>query len=235
MSLLLGGRFQVIKYAESFQDALAFMHSENLSVDLVIGDPGAHGAVEFDAISEISSQFSETKVVVTASQINQAMLDALIQNGADGVLTNDISVAALLYSLEIVMLGERIVPTILSSSGHAPNLAPQPAPPSDPTNSLSNREQDILNFLVDGLPNKSIARNLDISEATVKVHLKMLLRKLRVQNRTQAAVWALNNGHGQNDSRSTETAELRANPAAELTPPQLVDQRRPGRLRLSVN
>lgn len=58
---------------------------------------------------------------------------------------------------------------------------------------LSDRERQILRCLLDGAANKTMARQLDITEATVKVHLKGLLRKIRVNNRTQAAVWGLNN------------------------------------------
>jgi two-component system nitrate/nitrite response regulator NarL len=56
---------------------------------------------------------------------------------------------------------------------------------------LSDRERQILSCLIHGQSNKVIARELDIAEATVKVHVKGLLRKLRAANRTQAAVWAL--------------------------------------------
>jgi two-component system nitrate/nitrite response regulator NarL len=61
---------------------------------------------------------------------------------------------------------------------------------------LSEREEQILKDLVKGLSNKTIARKLDIAEATVKVHMKSVLRKIRVANRTQAAIWALENGYG---------------------------------------
>jgi two-component system nitrate/nitrite response regulator NarL len=61
---------------------------------------------------------------------------------------------------------------------------------------LSEREEQILRDLVKGLPNKMIARKRDIAEATVKVHLKSILRKIRMANRTQAAIWAVENGYG---------------------------------------
>ncbi len=61
---------------------------------------------------------------------------------------------------------------------------------------LSEREEQILKDLVKGLSNKIIARKLDIAEATVKVHMKSILRKIRVANRTQGAIWALENGYG---------------------------------------
>jgi two-component system nitrate/nitrite response regulator NarL len=56
---------------------------------------------------------------------------------------------------------------------------------------LSGREEAILDGLVRGLSNKQIARECSITEATVKVHMKSILRKIRVSNRTQAAIWAL--------------------------------------------
>ena len=64
---------------------------------------------------------------------------------------------------------------------------------------LSEREEQVLRDLIKGLPNKTIARKRDIAEATVKVHLKSILRKIRMANRTQAAIWALENGYGAQD------------------------------------
>jgi two-component system nitrate/nitrite response regulator NarL len=72
--------------------------------------------------------------------------------------------------------------------------APGPSDAAGAARGLSPRELQILRALVNGRSNKAIARELSISEATVKVHLKALLRKVRVNNRTQAAVWALNQG-----------------------------------------
>ena len=60
---------------------------------------------------------------------------------------------------------------------------------------LSDREDQILRCLIRGLSNKGIARELTMAEATVKVHVKGLLRKIGAQNRTQAAIWAINNGY----------------------------------------
>ena len=63
----------------------------------------------------------------------------------------------------------------------------------EPAPTFSPRETAILQLLREGAPNKRIARQLSLTEATVKVHLKSILRKIRVSNRTQAAVWAM--GH----------------------------------------
>ena len=66
---------------------------------------------------------------------------------------------------------------------------------------LSEREIQILDGLVKGHANKVIARTCDITEATVKVHMKSILRKIRVTNRTQAAIWALANGRVAGETR----------------------------------
>jgi two-component system nitrate/nitrite response regulator NarL len=60
-----------------------------------------------------------------------------------------------------------------------------------PVRTLSSREAEILHCLMQGAPNKIIARKLEVAEATVKVHIKAILRKIRVTNRTQAAMWAV--------------------------------------------
>jgi two-component system nitrate/nitrite response regulator NarL len=60
---------------------------------------------------------------------------------------------------------------------------------------LSTREAEILHCLTEGAPNKIIARKLDVAEATVKVHIKAILRKIGAANRTQAAMWAATNLH----------------------------------------
>jgi two-component system nitrate/nitrite response regulator NarL len=77
------------------------------------------------------------------------------------------------------------------------NSAPSPM---NSLRGLSPREQEILQALVTGASNKLIANRLGITEATVKVHLKTLLRKIDVNNRTQAAIWAMNNGFTASDT-----------------------------------
>jgi two-component system nitrate/nitrite response regulator NarL len=72
--------------------------------------------------------------------------------------------------------------------------------------SLSRREMLILRMLMQGASNKTIARNLVITESTVKVHMKAILRKLRLQNRTQAAIWARNNVNESDWNKQTPSA-----------------------------
>jgi two-component system nitrate/nitrite response regulator NarL len=108
-------------------------------------------------------------------------------------------------SLEVLMLGEIILPPQLMnlvlgnqqipSMTTSPTLLGEPSSEADERYSpkLSLKESCILRRLISGDSNKTIARNYSIAEATVKVHVKAILRKIRVRNRTQAAIWALNN------------------------------------------
>lgn len=128
-------------------------------------------------------------------QLNH-VIDAF-KGGADGYIVKQISCEALLESLRLVAMGEKVMPSELAKHLlHMVSDSPaiQPTRNADVARILSEREIMTLRYLLMGHPNKIIARRLDISEATVKVYVKAILRKLRVSNRTQAAIWAVNNG-----------------------------------------
>jgi len=101
-------------------------------------------------------------------------------------------------AMPMLVAGQRTWPTVNGCSashlnGHKGDTQWVPTLRIRPK--LSEREAQILNGLVQGHANKVIARSCDITEATVKVHMKSILRKIQVANRTQAAVWALEHGH----------------------------------------
>ena len=131
--------------------------------------------------------------VVLANNADCGQLDHDQIAPLSGILTYDLSAEAFVRALQLICSGERVFPRELT-------LRSKSQPPSRgtlPTRSdvvrLSPRETEILSHLVEGHSNKGIARILGITEATVKVHLKSLLRKIGVENRTQAAIWALAN------------------------------------------
>jgi DNA-binding NarL/FixJ family response regulator len=156
-------------------------------------------------------------VIVLSEQFCAGELLAAIKAGAHGyLLKNEISPDVLLKSLELALLGVVIIPrglTILLpeeelgsvSAIRAPETISAPetvsnggqsqpaidAGPTDDVSRLTNRELMTLKQLTQGASNKHIARELNIAEATVKVHIKNLLRKIGVTNRTQAAMWAM--------------------------------------------
>lgn len=155
------------------------------------------GSLELAAgwISEMRRLRPQTHVVVLASELRPDHLMRTIQAGADGFLLEDISGEELGQSLRRVAAGERVFPTVFSEFSEAKPAEEMPMR----RRSLSAREIDILRHLLRGNSNKAIANQLNISEATVKVHVKALLRKIPASNRTQAAMWAVQNGIGMED------------------------------------
>lgn len=124
--------------------------------------------------------------------------EAFNSDAVDGYVVKKIACKSLAASLRLVAMGEKVFPSqIIESLGNptlASNLRAQGG--AEGSGNLSARESEILSCLVSGDANKVISRRLNISDATVKVHIKAILRKLRVVNRTQAAIWAVSRGVG---------------------------------------
>src|SRR3954462_13603619 len=155
--------------------------------DLVISGQPVKDEADLRAIREV---FPTAKIVVLADDLSVDVLRAAMGGGADGFLIKTVSPEALIQSLQLVMLGEKVFPTNLA----AMLLDMNTPSPLNSVRRMTPREIEILQALVTGASNKMIANRLGITEATVKVHLKTLLRKIDVNNRTQAAIWAMNNG-----------------------------------------
>jgi two-component system nitrate/nitrite response regulator NarL len=119
---------------------------------------------------------------------------ALLRAGSDAYLVKTISCDALIQALDLVMLGVTIMPSrvgrILCEARDTDTAAARSIPVDHVPQGLTDREAAILQCLPRGESNKVIARRYDITEATVKVHIKAILRKICVRNRTQAAIWA---------------------------------------------
>jgi DNA-binding NarL/FixJ family response regulator len=154
-----------------------------------------------DWIEATRARDSKAKLVVIVGRLRFSVLVRAMQAGADGFLTEDISSLALVQSLELVIAGERVLPGVLGEFIAQQGLYPLFRERS-PDMGLSPRESDILKRLAQGESNKVIANAFGISESTVKGCVKAILKKIAAQNRTQAAVWALNEGLLQSESDS---------------------------------
>lgn len=163
-------------------------------------------------VRELKGQYSTARVVILADGFDLEEMKIAIQAGADGYCLATTGCEALIKYLDLVMLGEVVFPSLalltavlLSSETEAAHKDTAPVTimshaqaerlmdvRDSVIRSLSSREAEILQCLMEGAPNKVIARKLEVAEATVKVHIKAILRKIRVANRTQAAMWAVN-------------------------------------------
>lgn len=143
------------------------------------------------AVNEVAllhAGFSEIRIALIAEpdQLDYAHIVAAFHAGMNAYLINP-SAEVFIKSMELVMLGETILPREILLT------APKREHEAGTISALSNRETEILRHLAKGCTNKQIARLCQAAEATVKVHVKAIARKLRVKNRTQAATWAMGN------------------------------------------
>jgi two-component system nitrate/nitrite response regulator NarL len=172
-------------------------HQEEGAAEIVIYVSSGNPASSADAVDALVTSL-DAKVLVLSSDLSVDELGACLRVGAGGYLLSDISSEALNHSLRLISLGEIIFPSQLAASWASGQLRSKGR--TDKCDSLRNpltpREAEILACLTEGASNKLIARQFGITEPTVKIHVKALIRKIGVQNRTQAALWAVQSGFG---------------------------------------
>ncbi|WP_300595916.1 response regulator transcription factor [Erythrobacter sp.] len=192
--ILEGDEFTVVE-SHASSCALASLEERVGNPEIVILDVGDDE--EICAEVEASQRsLPSSKIVVLSNDFNFDLMFEAFKSGVDAYIVKRIDCEALIGSLRLVHLGEKVMPSELAkgfpsrwSGKMAPSMSER-----EVVSLLSEREIETLRFLILGSPNKVIAGHLDISEATVKVHVKAILRKLGAQNRTQAAIWAVKNG-----------------------------------------
>ena len=173
----------------------------------------AHTGDSFDAAIEqigiIRDRHPTARIAIVADRYRLGEVISALRAGANGYFVDVMTCDIFIKSIELLMMGETIYPPAFLSFVLDPEInQPDDAVPREEQEQmiliatddtiepqhLSPREKSILRCLVEGDSNKCIARKIDIAEATVKVHVKAILRKIRVQNRTQAAIWGMKNG-----------------------------------------
>jgi DNA-binding NarL/FixJ family response regulator len=205
--ILRSANFRILASALCADDLVPSKLQLHQPLFLVVHTGDDFGAA-VEQIEMFRNQHPDSLIAILADHYRPGDLVSAFRAGANGYFVDVMACDVFIKSIELVMMGETILPTaflsfILDPDGNAPGEA---APRGEnnqgilvrPENTLvpqlSTREKTILRFLIEGDSNKGIARKMDIAEATVKVHVKAILRKIRVQNRTQAAIWAMNNG-----------------------------------------
>lgn len=210
LNRLLAGEGYTIVGETSKPENLDRVHAGTApeEVDLVIID-GIIIAEHCQVMESIRHKYPAAKMVVFGSEPVEAAMSPSLIAYIDGLLSYQMSIQTLLQVIALVALGEKILPPGLMKRlfQQTVYVRTDPAKHRDASD-ITDRERQILEALLRGSSNKTIARQLELSEATVKVHLKGLLRRLRASNRTQAAVWALTHGigyslAGNEDARNT--------------------------------
>lgn len=196
-TILAGAGFSVWHDTVDGFSSLPSLQDETSALFIIDGSIYASAAI--DLIRRLRAHAPAARIVVLADAFEPGTITAAWDAGADGFCLSTQKHDVFIKSLELVMLGEAIVPAavILPVAEEAHCGPYEPAEeltagnfPDVQSCKLSGREAEILTCLKEGAPNKVIARKLNLSEATVKVHVKAILRKVGVCNRTQAALWA---------------------------------------------
>lgn len=158
-------------------------------VELVVVDAENIDHCDLDHVEHIHHAYPDTKIVVLDGAFDLERMIKSFQSGADGYIVKSIASDPLIESLRLVILGEKVMPSALAQLLPEYVAKAHSLPSNSLAEVLSDRELETLGCLCMGDPNKVIARHLEISEATVKVHVKAILRKLHLKNRTQAVAW----------------------------------------------
>ncbi|MCU0774139.1 MAG: response regulator transcription factor [Ideonella sp.] len=184
--------------ARAAREVLAAQHDFDLVLlDLALGD-----ADGFDVLSEFRQLYPSLPVVVLSASDRASDVIRAVDQGAMGFVPKRATTETLVEALRVVMSGGIYVPTMTLTPGSAPATAP--APPSGIAQAaaqsgfqttaaleslgITRRQRDVLALLLQGKPNKVIARELNLSVETVKDHVAAVLRALGVSSRTQAVL-----------------------------------------------
>ncbi|MCE5023852.1 response regulator [Staphylococcus simulans] len=157
-------------------------HPDIVLLDLVMPEMNGIEVTEY-----LKSHYPEIKILVLTSYADDEHVISAINKGADGYEMKDVEPEQLITSIHKVLQGEKIIHPEVQKVME--DVAKKP----HHVNKLSNREKDVLKEMAKGKTNREIAEALYVSEKTIKTHVSHIFSKLQVSDRTQAAIYAMEN------------------------------------------
>jgi len=166
-----------------------------LEPDLILLDLNMPEIDGIEALKKLRERNTSSRVVMFTVSDQEDDVVAALRAGADGYLLKDMEPEDMISQLHQAATGKLVISDRLTTLLAEALRSNKPQPSSRPDfDSLTPREKDILRLIAEGLSNKMIGRKLDISDGTVKVHVKHLLKKLNLRSRVEVAVWAVEEG-----------------------------------------
>jgi DNA-binding NarL/FixJ family response regulator len=183
--------FEVVGEAADGLDAIA--QAAVLRPDVVLMDVRMPRLSGLEATRQILCTLPQTKILMLSMSEDEDAVFEAVRNGAHGYLLKSAEPQELFRALRAVVRGEAPISGSLAVKllREFARVAHEPAVPAPPRTVLSTREKEVLVLVADGKTNKEIATVLDLAENTVKNDVKRVLEKLHLENRVQAAVFAL--------------------------------------------
>jgi DNA-binding NarL/FixJ family response regulator len=192
MLLKLEGDIEVVGLAQDGAEAVEMANTH--TPDLVLMDlkmPGMNGV---EATRHIRSHHPETKVLVLTTYDDDQWLFDAIRAGASGYLLKDTPRAKVIEAIRGTVAGQAYVDPAVAGKLLDQAASQQVSQPTQITDKLTGREEDVLRLIAHGLTNTEIAERLHLSEGTVRNHVSAIFAKLGVSDRTQAAIIAIRHG-----------------------------------------
>lgn len=180
----------LIREASNAEEA-AQLISRFANLDLILLDIDLPGVDGLTALPDLRELAPTVPIVVLSGSETTAHVTRSLENGAIGYIPKSCSSHEMLAALKLILEGEIYVPARLMGKLNAPILSGKSANTSEQIPVLlTSRQVEVLELMTKGLPNKSIARTLDVAEGTVKLHVAAILRTLGARNRTDAVMQA---------------------------------------------
>jgi DNA-binding NarL/FixJ family response regulator len=191
-TLLEAEGVDVVGEADTGRDALAQISV--LAPDVVVMDLNMPGITGSEATAKMSMTAPTTRVLVLSASNQDADVMDAIMAGACGYLLKDSSIHDLVTGIRAAANGESLISPAIASKVLGRLRAASPAAREEAAAGLSDREMQVLRLIANGNDNAQIAAELHISPKTVKNHISNILMKLQIENRIQAAVFAVRSG-----------------------------------------
>ncbi|MGL6261263.1 response regulator [Vibrio sp. WXL103] len=163
-------------------DALLSVLDKESEPDLLLLDLKMPGANGMSGLIQLRAEYPELPIVVVSASEEPAVVTQVKSHGAYGFIPKSSDMRTLVAALNQVLAGEPYFPAeLITNAAACADLAEKIA-------TLTPQQYKVLGMLSDGLLNKQIAYELNVSEATIKAHMTAIFRKLEVKNRTQAVI-----------------------------------------------
>jgi DNA-binding NarL/FixJ family response regulator len=178
--------FRVLGEAATGKEAIT--QAQRLRPDVVLMDLGLPVLDGISATAILHRELPDTKIVALTGELNLALLTQTLLAGASGFLSKDVPASEICTAVKDAVEGR------MHLSAQVTELLVTRLQPSGHHDPLSEREQEVVQLLAEGCTNREIMQRLQITQATVKAHVRHILSKLGAQSRTQAILVAIHLG-----------------------------------------